>query len=472
MTLISNKINSGFNKTIVSCFVLTFLLVLFWVVPNGADEWVIWPCLMIFYVYFITSIRKPIVIIPGIPTFFKIEVFFLLFYFILFYFPYQKYVLGIDNLKENFFLQNTYLEYTNVSILACTIGLISFMLGIQRKISFSKSFKENKYSKEQYNKLFSTVFIVLIFLIVIFCFTGLQAYIINSYKGSDTGDTTTNGIYFIISFFMLFLSGFSILFYKKFKKVKYLFFILCGTYSILLLISGDRNTFFIIVVSLLAGFYTYVKSIRRLKIIMYVFLALYLYQIVEISRNSEERGLNSFVSAMEVWSETEKDTEIDKSSFSITTTATRVAFAMVPDRFDYFYGKFKMIGIAGIIPYSRSILVDPKDKFITSTDVLILGVGTDWSVGSSIIADIYVDFGIIGVVILMYILGYFANFIQTKVQDNRKSIKWGVLYLITFSLYSQISRYSFDFIVRDIAWAFFIFWIFEKIVKEKKEITN
>jgi hypothetical protein len=271
---------------------------------------------------------------------------------------------------------------------------------------------------------------------------------------------------------MLFLSGFSILFYKKFKKVKYLFFILCGTYSILLIISGDRNTFFIIVVSLLAGFYTYVKSIRRLKIIMYVFLALYLYQIVEISRNSEERGLNSFVSAMEVWSETEKDTEIDKSSFSITTTATRVAFAMVPDRFDYFYGKFKMIGIAGIIPYSRSILVDPKDKFITSTDVLILGVGTDWSVGSSIIADIYVDFGIIGVVILMYILGYFANFIQTKVQDNRKSIKWGVLYLITFSLYSQISRYSFDFIVRDIAWAFFIFWIFEKIVKEKKEITN
>ena len=77
---LSNKINSGFNKTIVSFIVLIFLLILFWVVPKGADELIIWPCLLIFYFYFITSIRKPIIIVPGIPTFFKIEVFFLLFY--------------------------------------------------------------------------------------------------------------------------------------------------------------------------------------------------------------------------------------------------------------------------------------------------------------------------------------------------------------------------------------------------------
>jgi hypothetical protein len=468
MTLSYNKTDTGFHKTIVSFFVLIFLLILFLVVPKGADEWVIWPCLLIFYFYFLTSIRKPIIIVPGIPTFFKIEVFFLLFYFILFYLPYQKYVLGLYNLKENFFLQNTYIEYTNISILACTIGLISFMEGIQKKIYLKKKYKIKEYSQVQYNKLFNVVFIFLIILLAIFSLTGLQSYLVNTYTGSDTGDTTTNGIYFIISVFMLFLSGFSLMFYKKFNKFKYFFYVLCLSYSILLLISGDRNTFFIIAVSLVAGFYTYVKKINRLKIILYVFAALYLYQIIEISRNSEERGLNAIVSAMSVWDETTTDDKVDKSSFSITTTATRIGFVMVPEKIDYFYGKFKIIGIAGIIPYSRSLFVDPKDKFVTSTDVLILGSGTTWSVGSSIIADIYVDFGILGVIILMYFLGYFANFIQQKAQLNNNSIKWGVLYLITFSLYSQISRYSFDFIARFIFWTFLIFWIFENTNVEKK----
>lgn len=472
MTL-SNKINSGFNKTIVSFIVLIFLLILFWVVPKGADELIIWPCLLIFYFYFITSIRKPIIIVPGIPTFFKIEVFFLLFYYILFYFPYQKYVLGFYNLKENFFLQNTYIEYTNISILACTIGLISFMEGFRKKIYLKKKHKVKDYSQVQYNKLFNIVFIFLIFLLVVFSLTGLQSYLINTYTGSDTGDTTTNGIYFIISVFMLFLSGFSLIFYKRFKKVKYLFYVLCATYSILLVISGDRNTFFVIAVSLVAGFYTYIKEINRYKIIFYIFLALYLYQVIEISRNSEKRGFNAIVSAMSVWNEPEVDVKVDKSSFSITTTATRIGFVMVPEKIDYFYGKFKIVGIAGIIPYSRSLFVDPNDKFVTSTDVLILGSGTTWSVGSSIIADIYFDFGILGVIVLMYFLGYFANFIQQKAQLNPNSIKWGVLYLITFSLYSQISRYSFDFIARFIVWTLLIFWIFEYTnVKKIKQIKN
>ena len=88
-------------------------------------------------------------------------------------------------------------------------------------------------------------------------------------------------------------------------------------------------------------------------------------------------------------------------------------------------------------------------------------MGLTWSIGSSIIADCYLDFGIPGIIILMYLLGRIGAYIQTKAQENQTSVKWGVIYLLTLSTYAEVSRYSFDFIVRSIVWTIVIFALFE-----------
>ena len=454
------------NNISLSSILIVFLLFIYNFTKPGADYAIIWFCLLIFYYYFFNIIRKPIVLFSGIKTYFKIELFFLLFYYLLFFKPYQLYVLGLNDIKQNFFIDNTYWEFTNVSIIACTIGFLSFIKGFKSVIYLRRT-KVIKYSFYQYNNLFSLIFFLLIICIIIFSLTGLKAYLFQAYTGSDTGDTTTNGIYFIISVLMLFLSSFSILIYNKYNKIKYLYLFISVVYCLTLLFSGDRNIFFIIAISFASTYYTFIKKIKLITLIIYLFSALLIYQIIEVSRTSSDRGLAFFEVLQDQFKQSKKNDNLDKSSFSVTTNATRVSFGIVPKKHDFFYGKFKIIGFAGIIPYSRALFVDPKDKFKSSVDLLVLGSGTTWSVGSSIIADIYVDFGIIGVVILMFFLGYFAKFIKTKLLHNENSIKWSILYIITLSLYSQLPRYTFDFIVRYIAWSFLIFWIFEKAYKNK-----
>ena len=117
------------NNISLSSILIVFLLFIYNFTKPGADYAIIWFCLLIFYYYFFNIIRKPIVLFSGIKTYFKIELFFLLFYYLLFFKPYQLYVLGLNDIKQNFFIDNTYWEFTNVSIIACTIGFLSFIKG-------------------------------------------------------------------------------------------------------------------------------------------------------------------------------------------------------------------------------------------------------------------------------------------------------------------------------------------------------
>ena len=89
------------NKSyLINIFLLIILSFLFIFISPGANETLIWLCLLIFYVQFFISIRKPISIVTGIKTFIKIDTFFLLFFYLIYYFPYQLYVLGLKSLDH------------------------------------------------------------------------------------------------------------------------------------------------------------------------------------------------------------------------------------------------------------------------------------------------------------------------------------------------------------------------------------
>ena len=114
---------------IVNLFIMTILIVIFSVVPKGANEILIWFCLGVFYLHFFSSVRKPLIIAGEITTFIKIDTFFMLFFYIIYYYPYQLAVLGLKDLNTAFFLDRTYSEYSNAAISMATVGLIAFQLG-------------------------------------------------------------------------------------------------------------------------------------------------------------------------------------------------------------------------------------------------------------------------------------------------------------------------------------------------------
>ncbi len=127
----------------------------------------------------------------------------------------------------------------------------------------------------------------------------------------------------------------------------------------------------------------------------------------------------------------------------------------------------------GIIPFSRSVFVSPDDPFVTSADFLtegVLGPAATWGLGTNVISDIYVDFGLLGVILLMFIMGRWSSFVSFKVSKVNCNIRWFVIYLFTLALYSQYARYSFDFPIRNIAWTYFMFVLVAMMYKKGSKL--
>jgi oligosaccharide repeat unit polymerase len=301
--------------------------------------------------------------------------------------------------------------------------------------------------------------------------TDWEKFLIGKYTGSDTGVATTDGLYFLITHFVVITIAVSVYYKRNGRNISFplkigLFIALL--WCILLLRTGDRNTFFIITLVAIGGVSTYLKRFSALMVVGMILFAFLLYNVVEISRMQNVRSINSII---KIATQTQRYNSITEGSLGNTTITSRVTFHLVPQYHDFFLGKFKIIGFAGIIPFSRKLLVDPDDIFTTSSKILtkgLLGKNSTWGVGSNIISDIYMDFGIFGVAALMFLLGYFGNFVSWKAKTKTDSLKWSVIYLLTLALYCEIPRYSMDFPVRNIVWAFFLFWGFNFIIKLKQ----
>ena len=447
---------------ILNLTLLLVLVLLFIAFPDGITEEVIWFCLLIFYIYFIGAISKPISIVPHIKTFMKIDVFFMMFYYIIFYYPYQLHVLNIEDLANSQFLYKTYAQYTNPAVISSTIGLVSFQMGFHKEF-FKKNVKRSLYPKAFYKKLNFIVLFFTMFILLLYSQTGMVAMFASSYAGSKTGDVTYDAIFHLVTYFII-LSSISVLFYYiNFKKLNIILIVLLSIvviWCLALLIIGDRNTFFIIAIVIVSGYYTFIKGITRKKIILFIFPALFLYQVVEVSRTSEERNLEAIWLAM---TETNVEDEgIDIGSFGITTIGLRSTFKIIEENHDYFLGKFKFVSLTSVIPYSSRLFISNKDPYTGSSNVIkeeMIGKNASWGTGTNIISDAYLDFGIIGVIFILYGFGYFGGFVKNKLIKEPNNAKWIFIYLILIGYYSELSRYGFDFPLRSIVWTLLLFWL-------------
>src|SRR5690606_9019179 len=89
-------------------------------VPDGADNMVIVPCLMIFYALLASALLKPSQIVSGVRTFVSIELLLLIFFFLVLLFPYQQVVLGTLDIHRSRFVPSTFAEKSNQAILLST----------------------------------------------------------------------------------------------------------------------------------------------------------------------------------------------------------------------------------------------------------------------------------------------------------------------------------------------------------------
>lgn len=439
---------------------IVILSIIFIFIGKGANEFVMGASLILFYIYFFRSVSRPLNVTGGISTFMKIDVFFMLFYYMIYYYPYQLYLLGLYDLHEQMWSYFTYVEYSNRAMIMSNIGLVSFMFGFSTK----------KYDKQEAIKMngrllsrLSIIFALLMLLItVLFVISGGVLMFVGVYAGSDTGDITSNAIFSLVSFFYILGGIHSIYVYYKTKKtplISWVIILAVAIWCFLLLFLGDRNTFFILAIALSGGVFTFLRGIKRITIVFFVFIGMFLYNVVEVSRSLDDKSIDNVIESFTDSNQSEKN-DYGANSFNTTTIGCRASLAIVPEKKDFFYGKFKLVSLTSLVPYSSRLFFDDSDVLLGSSAVLtdeMIGLTADWGVGTNILSDCYMDFGLIGVIFFMIVLGFYGGYIKNTLLRNPENIKTFFLYIIIMAYYSEIARYGIDFPLRSIVWTILIF---------------
>lgn len=411
-------------------------------------------CLAIAYFFLIRAFRNPVTLKPGLPSLLTIESLFLLFYFILFYNPYQSYLFFNDSLAYSRHFRDTFSQYSQQAIILSTIGLLAFGLGIDgpRKLAEMRSVPDQ--ARGTYADSVVNVLLVglLIASITFYVSQGFQNEGEARYTGAAVGGSAAN-IYDLIVLFsvMIVAQAGGSLRRRGLSVVLAVGLAAVAVWSLRLLVAGDRNNFFLIVTAAAVVGSTYVVRLRLVMLITMFASALVLYNAVEVVRLTHEASLSAIYD--QIQSGEPEDEESGDSSFATTTATVRAAIAVVPSHIAWGKGKYKVLGIMGIVPFARGILLpNGADTSATVLTRVILGSFATWAVGSSIIADCYMDFGLPGVVGILFMIGWIGRRIQMAALLQPDSSFTRCIYIICVAYFSEYPRYSFEFPINALVW--------------------
>lgn len=458
----------------IDIFVITLLIAWFLMVPRGFDPVLAWISISIFYVYAGLFVITPSRVRWGLPLTLSIEVVFSLFYYILFYSPYQTDLLGGQNYEISSFVLNTFPEGANQALLMATVGFVLFHLG--SIIPVREAMTGTDFWDERpgfYNIFDYGLTLILCGTIGFYKAAGFESSDTNHYGGSSkelalaptAGNTAADALYLFIALFCVIALSrvVSTIAQKRSLQFQHLLMLLAVfAWSIYILILGDRNNFFLIAVAGIGGFAAFIRKVRWPLIIAMVAVALTLYQAIEIGRAMPEPSLDAFVAA---WNDQGQGRDKNDSSFGNTTITLRATFEITPDHEPYRLGYFKLIGFGGIFPLIRGFLIQPGSGFTTSAEELTYYINgpKGWGIGSNVLSDIYLDFGLLGICIIMTGLGYFIARYRLRIIKRGLSSRRVFSYMILVGSFCELPRYSLDFPVRMFVWGFLIFFIYEQI---------
>lgn len=128
----------------------------------------------------------------------------------------------------------------------------------------------------------------------------------------------------------------------------------------------------------------------------------------------------------------------------------------------FWWGKFQAVHVVGLIPMAKSVVnYTVNIPFgMTSSNYLtwnINGVGSSVGTGTTIVADVYLDWGVAGVVIMLFILGRFLAWIESNVAHSQ-SLYLNCLYLLVLSNSLYWGRATYLNSINRWVWSLLILW--------------
>lgn len=455
----------------VEAFALTVFVVLFYIIPDGATPWVLLTNLAVFYVLLVRAIAVPDRIVPRLPSYFSIEVMFLAYSYLVFYYPYQLMLFGATDLSVSKYVTNSFVGGSNKAITLATIGMIAFSMGYRILAKATpdaggvdgdrpKPERSKQLSSQRFHALATASSVLLFTLVTIFVVAGWRSEGEGRYTGTTTGGLGIEGISLAILMFCMIVAALWV--YALAVRIPQPPLLIAGlllaiAWSLRLILLGDRNSFLLFALVLVGGYFTFVRRASFIVVAVSFSVWLVFYQMIEVLRLTPNWYRSSSVLEIIPNSRYYQGTSGD-SSFNVTTIAVRATVEVVPSAHDFMYGAFKLIQLSSAIPFSARFFLPSLDPNYTSSSQLLgdilLGHRATWSPGTNVISDSYIDFGVAGVVVLLFGTGLLAKAIRNHVARDPYDVQRVVMYLLTMATIAELPRYAIELPIRILFWAF------------------
>ncbi|MDR6157745.1 oligosaccharide repeat unit polymerase [Chryseobacterium sp. SLBN-27] len=235
--------------------------------------------------------------------------------------------------------------------------------------------------------------------------------------------------------------------FKNYLKQYGYSFVLFVIYICIIIVSGDRGPIIYMSLALLFG-YLYLNEVKisATKLTSVLIVGAVVISILGMIRRAGvtlDTAINSKIeNTYYPDSFLPATKELATSVLTISTAVNKI-----PSNYDYFYGLFLFQNFSVIVPGLNSFLnskigID-ANYFSSSVFLTYLSLGSNakWGVGTSAIADVYLDFGIIGIILIFILFGYFTKKLEVYVLGYKhNNLLLVALYMLFFSFSIYIAR--------------------------------
>ncbi len=402
-------------------------------------------------------------------SYIQLNIFFWIFYFIIYYKPYIPFIFE-EYIQESTFISRQFIEQSNKALTASTIGFISFMLGTSMKIKIKRVY--NSPSTDcQTSKILLIISTIAVLFFGISFIPKATSMIASSYSGSEFTDLNDTINYFFLQFFLS-ISAINLLYQYIRKKNKPLFIyfsaIIYIIFTSLILLTGDRSGFIMLIIVPIFIFSHYIYKLNFKYIIIGGFIIYLGYNFIEVFRTMEHFSIDEYQNIVEK----RKEIHGNDSSFNNTTTVTRSAFYYIDNlNQPHSYGKYSVIAALRAIPFGITTFF-PDEKHYGTASILTNVCHSNFSLGSSIIAESYIEFGIIGVIVYMFLIGLLVNYFTQKLTSNKYGLLEISIYTILLSTIIILPRYTPALIIRTTIWTYLLLKTTRFFVNHEKNLLH
>ena len=339
------------------------------------------------------------------------------------------------------------------------VGMVSYMIGACRTERKVDEVRKKAIVDRQHKVLpIGLLFVLFVFCYIIFVYFGGLTYFEAQYKegvGAMTGNARIFQMISLMTVFSNIICAKLVLDYLQRGKFPRFGWVILGVTTFIglqVVMVGNRTVFSYLLLPYILCYFAYVKNISLVKTSIALVIGVIAMYAIQIIRQG---GSTFSTSLFKVLSDI------------IIPSQTYLASLEYVDKYGINYGQSFLPSIFGLIPGLATFIGDSAKMGSAEILTAYLYDGTNNSgLGTTIIADIYLSFGLIGVVILMYLLGWLVHKTWKKTMNDM---------LIQVSLFSTcvfMGRSAYLSPLRLIVWSIIICWTLTGLYSNGKSKKN